>query len=59
MHTAGFQAFSHHLFHKKNMFHLSHILKQKLDIVTSSRLSIGIWPKYQKNYNYFVLSIRV
>ena len=37
------------------MLHLCHILKQKLDIITDLRLSVGIWPKYQKKifcFNY-------
>jgi hypothetical protein len=34
VHTAGFQDFFHHIFHKKNILHLPHVLKQKLDIVT-------------------------
>ena len=44
----GFQAFSHHIFRKKNMLHLSHILKQKLDIVIGLQLSIEIWQNIKK-----------
>ena len=42
VYTAKFQGFYHHIFHKKNMLHLSHILKRKFDIVTGLQLSVGI-----------------
>ena len=35
MHMVGFQDLFHHIFHKQNILHLSHLLKQKLDIITS------------------------